>query len=67
MILCGVPKGDKARYRCPYCGFQSDDIEDFAVSMCWSCAFEPGDELSPAQREQVDRVADQMGAEAPGE
>jgi len=37
--ICGIPKKQDDIYYCPYCNFESDDIEDFATSMCWDCAF----------------------------
>jgi protein-arginine kinase activator protein McsA len=39
IIICGLPKTEEEAYRCPYCGFTSFDIEQFAVSMCWECVF----------------------------
>lgn len=39
MIICGIPRNQEGMYYCPYCDFVSDDIEQFAISMCWDCAF----------------------------
>lgn len=38
--LCGsIPKDLSGRYYCPYCKFNSNSIEDFAVGMCWYCVY----------------------------
>ena len=39
IIICGISKNEEGLYYCPYCDFTSDDIEQFATSMCWDCAF----------------------------
>lgn len=39
VIACGVDQGTEKKYRCPCCGMESDDIERFATSSCWACAF----------------------------
>jgi hypothetical protein len=39
VIVCGLPRTEDGKYNCKYCGFTSDDIEDFATSMCWSCVY----------------------------
>jgi hypothetical protein len=46
-IICGVPKNEEGKYFCPYCNFESDDIEQFAISMCWDCAFPTEDMNEP--------------------
>ena len=38
--LCGIPKTEDGRFYCPSCDFVSDEIEDFAVGMCWNCMYE---------------------------
>ena len=45
IYICGIAKGTTHAYKCPYCDFESDDLEDFATSMCWDCVYRPeGDE-----------------------
>lgn len=39
IIICGLPKGETLKYRCPVCTYESDDIEEFATTCCWECAF----------------------------
>lgn len=34
---CGL-RGDGGLYTCPTCNFTSDDREDFATVVCWTCA-----------------------------
>ncbi len=36
---CGLSTGKTKRYLCTCCGFESDDIEQFATVYCWECAF----------------------------
>lgn len=38
IIVCGVAEGAVAKYRCPCCGMESDDLDAFATSMCWPCS-----------------------------
>lgn len=38
-FVCGPAKGTNKAMRCPCCGFESDNPEAFAVSMCWPCGF----------------------------
>jgi hypothetical protein len=38
MIICGIDPGKTRKYGCR-CGFESDDIDDFATSCCWECVF----------------------------
>lgn len=38
VTICGLPRGDKHAWKCPCCGLESDDKEDFAVTVCWDCA-----------------------------
>jgi hypothetical protein len=44
IIICGIPPGKTLSYGCPCCDFESDDIEDFATSMCWECVYRNGDD-----------------------
>ena len=44
---CGVQSEGEA-YRCGLCGFTSDDLEDFATVMCWSCVMGGGGGFVPA-------------------
>lgn len=37
VIVCGLPCGRGAATRCPCCGFESEDRELFATTMCWEC------------------------------
>lgn len=39
-IICGLPKNDEGLFYCPFCGFSSDNIEEFATTMCWNCIFD---------------------------
>jgi len=39
VIICGPAAGKRKKLRCPCCGMESDNIEAFATSMCWQCAF----------------------------
>lgn len=39
IIVCSGPERDGDAYRCPCCGFESPDINDFAMATCWPCAF----------------------------
>lgn len=39
VFVCGVATGHDKRFRCPCCGIESDDIDAFATSACWPCAF----------------------------
>lgn len=39
VIVCGIPKNEQGQYYCPYCDYKSDDIENFAIAMCWDCVF----------------------------
>lgn len=58
--LCGVVRGEDKAYRCPCCGMESDNLDAFATSMCWECAFnmnwecsaclDNGVEVAPFQR-----------------
>lgn len=41
IIICRLPQGRTKKYGCPYCGFESDNLDDFAVGMCWSCVYAP--------------------------
>lgn len=43
--VCSTPKNDAGEYSCPYCGYTSEDIENFAVGMCWDCVFSPEQDL----------------------
>ena len=43
IIVCGVGTQD-GKYRCRYCGFTSNDLEDFATVMCWTCALGPDED-----------------------
>jgi hypothetical protein len=43
LIICGLPKKQDGTFYCPYCNFESEEIEDFATSMCWDCAFPSGE------------------------
>lgn len=43
IIICGIDKGTTHAYKCPYCDFESDDLENFATSMCWECVYKPED------------------------
>lgn len=36
-IICGPAQGKIKKYACICCHVESDNIEDFAVSMCWEC------------------------------
>lgn len=38
VLICGLPSGDRLAWKCPCCGMESDDKEDFAVTACWECA-----------------------------
>jgi hypothetical protein len=38
IIICGLPAGQHAKFLCRCCGLESDDPEDFAVTVCWPCA-----------------------------
>jgi len=37
VIICGLGKGKVKKYSCICCGWETDDIEEMAVSMCWDC------------------------------
>lgn len=39
IIICGPAKGKEKQYRCPVCGFEDDNAENFAVGMCWNCVY----------------------------
>jgi hypothetical protein len=39
VIICGIDRGTTHKYKCPGCDFQSDDIEQFATSCCWTCVY----------------------------
>lgn len=39
IISCGPDKGIEKLYKCIACDFESDDLENFGVSMCWECIF----------------------------
>jgi hypothetical protein len=40
VILCGgISRGEDRLYHCPFCSFKSDDIEQFAIGMCWNCVY----------------------------
>lgn len=39
IIVCGVAKGKSKHYECGCCGFESDDLEQFAIWCCWACVF----------------------------
>jgi hypothetical protein len=41
VIICGIGRGKEKEYACPVCGMESDDLDDFATSMCWSCVYPP--------------------------
>lgn len=44
IIICGLNPGTEKKHACPFCGFESDDIEDFATGMCWDCVYSWEDE-----------------------
>lgn len=46
VIICGVPKKQDGTFYCPYCSFESEEIEDFATSMCWDCALADDEEIN---------------------
>jgi hypothetical protein len=36
--ICRTPYNkETGQYSCPYCEFTSDNVEDFAIGMCWDC------------------------------
>lgn len=39
IIVCGPGKGTEKKYSCICCGWETDDIEQMAVSMCWDCVY----------------------------
>lgn len=61
IIVCGIQQGFEHNYRCPYCGHESDDLEDFAISMCWDCIWENKVE----EPEDVEEDSGTLAADAP--
>jgi hypothetical protein len=39
IIICGPAKGEDKKYKCICCGWETDDLEQIAVNMCWDCVF----------------------------
>ena len=39
MIICGIPKNAEGLYYCPCCGFISENLDNFAIGMCWDCVY----------------------------
>ncbi len=39
VIICGLAPGTVKKYRCPFCDYESDDIDNFATAMCWNCVY----------------------------
>jgi len=37
VIICGPAMGVEKKFACICCHMESDDPEDFAVSLCWEC------------------------------
>ena len=58
IIICGIGK-DGEDYVCPYCGYKSKDIENFATSMCWTCVFAPEDAALDDEPEFIDDEGDE--------
>lgn len=43
VFICGPGKGVEKKYACICCGWETDDIEQIAVNMCWDCVYgKPG-------------------------
>lgn len=63
--LCGPGKGVEKAMRCPCCGMESDNPNDFAVSLCWPCSgvggLNPGCERCLATGVWVDRFSSKRG------
>lgn len=56
VIICGTPKNEDGKYYCPYCGFESADLEKFAIGMCWDCLL--GNEQENIQEEEMGKFAE---------
>lgn len=58
---CGTPVKEDGTYYCPSCGYESKDIEKFAVRMCWKCVFPETEEetmgISTSKLSRGDRVS----------
>lgn len=50
VIVCGIPKHTSGKYYCPYCSFESDDIDQFAVGMCWNCMYDETEDITMASK-----------------
>jgi hypothetical protein len=52
ITVCGTPFNDGI-YTCPLCHYSSDNIEDFAVGMCWNCVYNYKEDNLSTQNEMV--------------
>lgn len=61
VIVCGIPRRLDGEYYCPYCNFTSYDIEDFAVAMCWDCAFNDDEDpqIEEDEKEEENLLTDE--------
>jgi len=50
-IMCGLDKGETHKYKCSFCDYESNNIDNFATSMCWECVYGP--DIAPNKEENA--------------
>jgi hypothetical protein len=43
IFFCGLPVNTRGAYYCPYCLYESYNLEEFATGMCWYCVWKCDD------------------------